>query len=188
MSFERRLNRHDISRRPAESDPANERLLNREDYSRRKAEQPRYPAETTTPTQGCNPCNPVTEETLTVDLGGGLLAAEEYLFSPLCDGSMAWRFVWDSGGTWIGEIVDDTFTCGEEEIEVSATMVVTIVDGKVICTITIKDGADAILALYVGLTAFQPCDTLKMTLEKYDPRCTCLPWDQTPCVAPVLAA
>ena len=38
MSFERRLNRHDISRRYSQSEPANERLLNREDVSRRKAE------------------------------------------------------------------------------------------------------------------------------------------------------
>lgn len=130
----------------------------------------------------CNSCGSVSVESLVIDLGGGLLATDQYLFSAYCGGGQPWVFTWDSGTTWLGVTPETEIDCDGDPVTVTATMVFSssAPDGV---TITLSSGGA--LAVYKNLTAWQPCSSVRMVLDDYDESCVCIPWDQTPCLVPV---
>lgn len=130
----------------------------------------------------CNSCGSVSAESLVIDLGGGLLATDEYLFSAYCGGGQPWVFTWDSGTTWLGVTPEEEINCDGSPVTVTAAMVFTssAPDGV---TITLSSGGA--LAVYKNSTAWQPCSSVRMTLVSYDESCVCIPWDSFPCLVPV---
>jgi hypothetical protein len=79
---ERRLNRHQISRRESIGTPANERRLNRHDYSRREATPPNY-AEFALitilgPCANYVPAEELEDSDFDIDFGGGCLGPSRF--------------------------------------------------------------------------------------------------------------
>lgn len=134
----------------------------------------------------CGVCSTISTEGLVIDLGGALLAANQYIFTGRCGGE-GWLFTFDADDTWTGESEDDSAPCtGGDPLALTATLVVTsAAPGGVV--VTFWNGMSAV-AQWVNETAWQPCVSVRMTLATFDPTCVCVAWLQATCLVPVPVA
>lgn len=150
---------------------------------------PGYTVRNSAEATSCGVCSTVPEAALVIDLGDGLKAANQYLFSGLCASNQVWLFTWDTGNVWVGEASDASYPCAGEVGEItSATMTVFSdkagngTDEGVLIRFT--DSPDMV-AEWVNEAAWQSCSPHGMDLNNFRRACECAAWRGGACLVPV---
>ena len=138
---------------------------------------------TTTDASSCGVCDRVDATALTIDLGSGFMAAEQYLMDIRCGGT-GWLFTHASGTEYSGESDDETAPCdGESPITLTGGVEYVSPDAGGVVATFLNGGTPA--AVFESETAWQPCTALRMKLIDFDPSCQCVAWQQFTCLVPV---
>lgn len=140
-----------------------------------------------TDASSCGVCDRVDAGSLTIDLGDGFMAAEQYLMEVRCGANSAWLFTHASGTEFSGESDDPTAPCdGESPISLTGSMNFSTSDAGGLVATLLNGGTPA--AVFESETAWQPCTALRMKLVDFDKSCQCVAWRQFTCLIPVPAA